>query len=484
MNTSFDRICRKISCGLAVLLCAPFVARAERLTLLDCLRQTAAHNTFIIQQQWDIERAYGSKLTFRSRALPNLAVGLLAGDRGAQDSQVLVNGAIRDSNGQITQRANRQTSLRPANNFLIGTESLSQPIFDAGIPAAWRRGSVEVDVSKANFAVVAVRELNLAHTLFLQALFAQQNEVILREINASRQANVQTTMNLFKAGLVNRQSLLAAQVELSNSEPAINAAVGNYRGSLTQLLRVMGRALGPATPGQDPVETTTLTGTLGDAPTKFDPSTLGRAILERRPDLVALRETVRQLREDTNTVRAGYYPLIKVFVNSQALPENVAQSGRTNSVRPSDENRTTEADFGVREDWMIIDTGTVRGEINRIEYLRRAVEISLRQAERMIPNQLAQIQSQWASAQKQVEQYGSNVAAAQNTLETTRASLAKGLVSQLDFLNVQNDVAYARTGLLNAQYQTNLARAEFDRVTNGYLRYASPNLDPAPARHR
>ena len=81
------------------------------------------------------------------------------------------------------------------------------------------------------------------------------------------------------------------------------------------------------------------------------------------------------------------------------------------------------------------------------------------------------IRANWDSAQKQTEQFSGNVSVAEDTLASVRGSLAQGLVSQSDFLDAQNGVAFARSGLLAAQLQASLSRAEYDRVTGGYLRF-------------
>lgn len=460
---------RRLRIACALLLVSAGAGRAENLTLLDCLRETAEHNPQIVGQRLNIERATGARLTFRSRAFPSLNLNGLVGDQGQREAETLQIAPVRGANGQILVPGRASNELRSSTFLLIGNEALSQPIFDVGIPAAWRRANVEIPVAKANFAAVAVAQLHSAHTLFLAGLFARQNEAILREVSASQTANAATHQQLFNSGLVDRGKLLAAQVQAANAQPGIFDASRSYRGAVAQLLQVMGRSV-TSTPA-DQIE---LTGVLGAPTPSFDVPKLAREALERRPDLAALRESLRQLKEDANTVRAGYYPLVRIYVNGRLLPESFA-TDRVRTDRPDDETRTSEADFGVREDWTVIDTGNVRGNVNRIEYLRAGVEVGLHQAELIIPSQLVSLKAQWESANRQVDLLTGNVGVAQKTLTSINQSLTQGVATELDFYDAQIGVAQARTGLLAEQLEASQTQADFDLLVGNYLRFTTSN---------
>lgn len=457
--------CRRL--GLLAAMCAVAGAAAgaaETLTLDDCLRAVAENNPLIAGQRLDIEGAAGRKLVLRSRALPDFGIGGDLGEQGKQTTAVLSIPAVRRG-GQVVQPAFTVRSPRPSLFFAIGTEALIQPIFDAAIPASWRRGALEVAAAKANFAVVASSQLDAARTSFYRALYYREYGKALDELAGSLNANVDAASGLIKAGLAGRQTLLAAQIQLANERPAQLDAEANYKTSLAQLFQAMGRSLDA---GTDPSSSITLAGTLGGGSFTFDAAAMAREALARRPDLAALREAVASASEDARIAAGGYFPIVRIYVDGQLLPSNFVKG---NAQRPGDNTQTTEARPGIREDWAVIDTGAVLGNVRRIEALRDASAIALRQAERDIPSELALVRAQLTSAGKQSDLFASNVAIAQDTQSMTEASVKQGTLSQLDFLNAQQGVLQAKLGALQAQLQVSLASAEFTRITGGYLRF-------------
>ncbi len=450
-------------------------ARAETLTLAECLRETVEHNPSIIQQRLILEQAGGQRLSLRSRAFPQLLLSGVGGQQGQQTSETLEI-VTKGAGGKKTTTT--LVSPRPERLFLIGSEALYQPIFDAAIPASWRRGDLEIASARSNFLVVATAELHAARTEFFSALFQQQNGVILAGIADNLTANAKGMGQLLNAGLAGRQSLLAAQVQQANFAPGIIAATGSLRDNLTGLLQTMGRPLGP---GSDPVKAVTLADGWEDGPLDFDAAAATREARSSRPDLLALRDLIRSYQEDARITRGGYYPLVRIYVTGDLLPGNFVQSQRPNAVRPSDDTQQTEIRPGVREDWNIIDTGAVQGSAQQLDRLREAVAISLQHLEQDIPGELAAIRAQADRAAKQRELFQANVDLSASTLQIVQSGVTQGTNSQLEFLDAETSVLSTRIGLLSSRLQMSLAHAEYDRATGGYLRFIGASQAAASA---
>ena len=58
---------------------------------------------------------------------------------------------------------------------------------------------------------------------------------------------------------------------------------------------------------------------------------------------------------------------------------------------------------------------------------------------------------------------------AEELLKLVETRVALGAATQLDFLNAQNNLLSTQTAILQAVFENELARAEFDRVTGRYL---------------
>jgi outer membrane protein TolC len=438
-------------------------ARPETLTLAACLRETVEHNPLIIQKRLALEEAAGARLVFRSRELPTFTVGGLAGQQGAQTT-----GMLRVKSGATTVI---QETRRPSTFFLIGSEALNQPLFDAAIPASLRRGNIEVAVARSNFLVIAVGQLFAARVQFYGAFFQQEDGAVLRGIKETIAANAKGVGQLVQAGLLGRQQALAAEIQQSNFEPQVAADVGTLHADLTTLLATMGRPLSASAP---PESSITLVGPWDDASLDFQTAAVAKETRARRPDLQALRDMIRSETEDANIQRGGYYPLIKAYVTGELVPQSFVQGQRaSNTIRPEDNTQQTQISPGVRYDWNVIDTGIVRGGVRRVESQRDALAIALHQMEEDVPGQLEMVRAQVASAASERDLYQSNVGTATDTFNMIAAGVSQGTNSQLEFLDAQDGVLAARTGLLGAELKISLAHAEFDRVTGGYLRFVS-----------
>ena len=180
-------------------------------------------------------------------------------------------------------------------------------------------------------------------------------------------------------------------MQRANFNPAILSVAGSYRSSLTSLLAAMGRDL-PARPGDDPLARIALSGTLDDAPLAFDPAAADRVALERRPDFRALRAMVRAAQEDANIAKAGYYPLLRVYLAGEYVPGTDVRN-RPTAIRSSDQVEVTELRPGFSGTWVVIDPGTTRGAVRLQEAQRDTVAVGLRRLEANLPSEIATVHS-------------------------------------------------------------------------------------------
>ena len=362
----------------------------------------------------------------------------------------------------------------------IGTGGLYQPIFDAAIPASFRRGTAGILAAEQNFYSVASAQLHAARLLYDQVLYQQQEGELLHQSDAILAGGVKSQEQLVAAGLVGRTALLSAQVQRTNGTPDILGAEGTYRTSLNNLLGAMGRELS-SRGGDDPLARVTLSGTLDDTPLRFDPAEATRIALARRPDFRSLRALVKAEQEDVNIAKAGYYPLVKVYVAGEYVPGSTVRN-RPGAIRSSDQVELTEIRPGVTGSWVIIDPGTTTGAVRLQRSQRDTTAISLQRLETDLPSEIATVHARFADAAGRIAALQGNVDAAQNTLNIVQGGLAQGLNSQTELLFAQTDLLTVRTGLLSARLEMSLAHAEFDRLTGNYLRYVEEN--PAPTARR
>ena len=73
----------------------------------------------------------------------------------------------------------------------------------------------------------------------------------------------------------------------------------------------------------------------------------------------------------------------------------------------------------------------------------------------------------------------SATAAAEESARVVQENVASGLVSSLEYRITQSGLLETKSGLLDATYQHNLARAEWDRATGRYFQFS---YDTPPSR--
>ena len=445
--------------------------RAETLTLAQCLHEVAEHNPAIAQQRATVERATATRLTLHARALPVATIGGIAGELVQQNDNLPT--VVATANGG--RRVLPATVTTDNSLLVLGTGSIYQSLFDAAIPASFRRGTVGILAAEQNFYSVASVQLHAARLLFYQALYQQQEGELLHQIDGTLGEGIKSQSQLVAAGLAGRTSLISAQVQRTNFNPIILSTTGSYRTSLASLLQTMGRELSYQG-GDDPLAHLTLSGTLDDAPLRFDPTEAARTALARRPDFRSLRAMVKIAQEDANISRGNYYPLIRLYVAGEYVPGSDVRN-RPNAVRSSDQTEVTEVRPGIMGSWVVVDTGGTTGTVRIQESQRDTLAIGLRQLESNLPSEIATVHARFADAAGRIAALAGNVDAAQDTLNIIQGGLAQGINSQTEFLYAQTEFANVRVGLLAAHLEMSLAHAEFDRLTGNYLRY----VEEAPA---
>ena len=429
-----------LACAFGSLGLSATRAHAGSLTLEACLREVMERNPDIARARTELERAEGTRLVIRSRALPRLR---LEGNLGYQ-----------------TDRG----PGRAAKAILIGYGTLGQSLFDAGLPASLRRGNLEPLIVRQNFYQVASERLHLARVQFHYLQFYRALQSLQREIAGRVDGNVRVQTDLERAGLAGRRGTVQAQVQRLNIERNIAVFSGESARQTAALRQSMGRSPGNDDP--DPIA-------LADLPAiAFEASAAAREALSSRPDLTALHYAIQAGAEDKRIVEAGYFPLVEVRLGGTLVPPSGGGSSNPNALRSIDLNNVNEFRYGVFLAWQVIDTGAVRGQSRNVAAGRAGQEIALARAEADIPRDLARIRAQATSIAARSAAYADAELAASGTFDAVNEQLRAGRASQLEFLNAQENLLEARQGRLQVCLDSALALAELDRITGRYLRFS------------
>jgi outer membrane protein TolC len=413
---------------------------ASAVTLQTVLRTTLERNPAIQEAKSGLEGATGQRLVFRSVAWPDAELGLPAG-----------------------VQAGHRAGEDGVKGFGVGRGTLTQTLFNAGLPASMRRGDIEVLIAQQQLNVAVVEQLHAARLAFYAALYNRSLESIRREQQRKLQENVTTQRTRFEAGLADKSALTSATVQAAELETKIEGAHRAYLDAQLQLALAMG--IDPANASLPEPE-----GELQSIPIRVDLDSETAAALQRRVDLKLARLFVRAANEDQRIIAADYYPIVTGSLPGEYVP--VTGIHREGSTSKTQDFIGSEIREKATYTWRVIDNGKVGGAVLRARSAREINELTCRKLEANIPRELSRIANDLKTTEVREESLVSAAAAAEQSAQTVQQNLASGLASPLEYRVTQNAFLETKSGLLEAIYQHNLAVAEWDRATGRYFQFS------------
>jgi outer membrane protein TolC len=449
---------------LLVVLCATqtTVAQIEKqaqtydLTLEDCLALAFRQNPDIRRQRADVERAMGTKVIYRARALPQLAAQAPTGFRA---------GSLYEPNTVGSNSTAMKLQL-----FGILTAQFSQPLIDVGIPPTLRRATLEVILAQQNLLRVVTEQLYETRVAFLQALSFRDLVAVHEEIDKRLQANVLSEQQRLDIGMGNEAALKSAKIQQLNLELDLAYWRGAYFTAVTRIAELCGRDPSETADGTRQLRLPKPVGALRYEPETVDLAQETAYALQHRADLKLLQALVDATAADKQTVQAGYFPLVSLTASALFIPQSLLLHKET-AIVPGQDTRTSEVRAGVALSWQVIDNGRVIGASHRLEAARQGYEITLHKLEQNIPRELATIEGALRSADARYAALTKSAEDAEENLRLIETQISLGQATQLDFLKAQNNLLSVRAGLVDATQSQAIAHADLDRATGRYLQY-------------
>lgn len=429
------------SFGLALLLlfCACTFVTSSEVTLEECYVEAAAKNHEIQLRRAEIERATGTRWELAARAMPRVTSHVQAGWREG-------------------------TQYEPDGWYGIINATAAQPIFDAGIPFALRRGKTEVAIARQNLNVAVNSTLHELRITFLHAVALRDLIHVHEEIEKRLDANAKAQRDRLEVGTANRQSLRQAEVQLLAIKPTLARLRRDYADRRVRLAELLGRDV--SDPARLPVPA-------GELRYEFVALDIEKELTRARagrPDLALLREWISATADDRRIAQAGYLPFGRYEVTLLYYPEDALTSRDTELVR-GQESRSSEYRHGPAFTWRVIDNGLVFGASRRLQAARESHEITLRKIEQNLPREIARVGTALNDAQARLAALDKSITHAESNLKLVETRLLIGHASQLDFLFAQRDLLSVRRAVIEAIFEQKVALAELDRVTGRYLAF-------------
>lgn len=413
------------------------------LTLEAALQTAVEKNPEIQKAKYKVEQAAGQRLVLRAVGLPDAVVGVTAGDQGGY---------------RAGQGRNQPFGFAYGASF--------QPLFNARVPASFRRGNVELLIAQQQLNMAMDAQLHATRVAFYSALYNRSLQTLREEQRRRLEENVSSQKARYEAGLVDRSAFTGAQLQTRELDPRVESAQRGYADARLKLAEAMGNNLEAEVALPEPE------GELTFARVDVDLDAQTTAALDRRADLQLARLLVKAASEDQKIIEAGYYPTINATVAGEFIPVSGIRRESTGSPRRTDNFVLSELRAGGVYTWRVIDNGKVYGAAMKQHQIREINELELRKLEAAVPRDLSRIRNNLqAIATKQQKLVAATSAAEQNA-RIVRENLAGGLASQFEYRLMESTLLETRSAVVTLAYQQKVALAEWDRATGRYFQFS------------
>ncbi|MFN2507466.1 MAG: TolC family protein [Chthoniobacterales bacterium] len=424
----------------SLLLCGQ---SAHPITLEAALARTLEKNPAIQEAKARLEEAAGRRLVLRASALP--------------DALVIVPGGLQGGH-----RAGEK-SVQP---FTFARGYLNQPLFNAGIPPAYRRGNIEQLLAQQRLNLAVMDQLHTARIAFYTACYEDAMRALGEAQRERLEGNAKTQSDRYQAGQSDRVALTIARILEQEVKPRVEESRRRSSGALLQLAQTMGDDLGSG------ATLPSAEGRMQFAAADLNVETEAAAALRRRPDLEIARLLIRAAGEDQRILEAAYYPALNATVSGDYIPVSEIRRGSEGSARRSDDIISSEARAGAAYSWRVVDNGRVGGAVLRQRAARAANEAVLAKLEGDVPRELTRIQHSLRALSARHESLEKAVRVSEETVTDVLNNLTEGLSSQLEYRTAENSFLQTKAGVLTVAFEQKLALAELDRLTGRYFQFS------------
>ncbi len=443
---------KRLSILLSFLCLISRPAFGDGMTLPAFLQRTIENNPDIEQAKIGLEQATGQRLVLRSIGLPDGAVGVLLGDQGGH---------------RAGEKSNQP--------FGFAYGGVTQAIFNAAVPPAFRRADIEVLIARQRLDVAITNQLNAARLAYYSAIYHRDLKQIRTSQRQRLEQNVSSQKDRYESGLVNRGMLVGAELETRELDPEIEGSQRAYGAAVLKLAEAIGEDLPPSATLPEPA------GELKYIPIHIDLEAEVAKTLKNRPDLQLARLLIRADKENQRILEAAYYPAINAEVAGEYIPvSDVRRTQSQGSPRRSDDIISAEIRAGASYTWRVIDNGKTYGAVKKQRSIREMNELLLQKMETDSAREMARIQHDLAAIGAKHESLAKASIEAEQNAQTVQQNLATGVASELEFRLAQNALLDIRSALLTLAYQQNLERAQWDRVTGRYFEISKGPVKTVP----
>ena len=158
-------------------------------TLETAFARALEKNPVILEAKARLEEAAGRRLILRASGLPNAAMIIPLGVQGG-----------------------KHAGEKPVQPYAFAQGGFVQPVFNAAIPASYRRGNIEVLLAQQRLNVAVVEQLDAVRVAFYTAAYNNSLRVVGEAQRKRLDENFRTQTDRYAAGQADRLAVATARL--------------------------------------------------------------------------------------------------------------------------------------------------------------------------------------------------------------------------------------------------------------------------------
>lgn len=344
---------------------------------------------------------------------------------------------------QVSTYGTAAGTSRDVYNF---NTTLSQPIFTGGLNLAnYRAAKLGVDLSKVNVETVK-RDLVLQVRVgYFNILRAEKFVTVAQQQVKNFEAQLEVTKAFFDVGIVPKNDVLQAEVQLANARQAQIKAENDLAVTKSSFNTLLRREIDTPFEVVDILEYKRF-------PMSFEASL--EESLRLRPEVKAAQLNIEQAKEGVKAAKSGFLPTISLLGNYGRSSEELGLNGDYKNERWTVQALAT---FTL---WNWGNTAFKVGE-NKVKVTQ--AEDSKNQLTDLITLEVKQDFLNMLVAEKNIGVAEKAIEQAEENLRMNEERYKYQVATQTDVLNAVTLLAQARTNYYGALSDFNIAKAQLER---------------------
>ena len=324
--------------------------------------------------------------------------------------------------------------------------NLSFPIYSGGRLESQKKYA-EFNLNSADLTLEDTRQQikwQTAQAYFRVLQMSDLIKVRQEEIDNLKE-HLQTVQTQYEVGTVAMNDVLATNVQLANSQQAMNTAQGNYQNAVAALNNLIGFSVDTEIIVQENLKYFVY----GRSETECM-----EYALAHRPDGISAAYEVKKYKESVNAAKAGYRPNISAVVQGSIYGEGVFKA----------DHEPERWSAGVQMSWNLFDNHVTSAQVQQNKFALKKAESVAEQKIETIRLEVHTAFTNLKVAEKNIAVTSEALKKAEEQYLIARIRYEEGVDTNLNVMDSQEKLTQTRTNYFSALYTYNESVAQLDKA--------------------